>query len=116
MMTMHVTTASSPHCQARPGKPAPYRSHHARCGAHHSAGSHDAGVDEDLLWTLEVGTHTGEKHERYARYLDTCRDLASSEDPALARLGTRGVEIYEPRLAEAKAEARRAAVRGTHGF
>jgi hypothetical protein len=71
---------------------------------------------EDLLWTLEVGTHTGEEHERYARYLNICRDLATSEDPALARLGTRGVEIYEPRLAEAKAEARRAAVRGTHGF
>jgi hypothetical protein len=71
---------------------------------------------EDILWTLEVGMHDGEDHERYARYLTTCRDLASSEDPALARLGTRGVEIYEPRFAEAKAEARRAAVRGTHGF
>lgn len=71
---------------------------------------------DDLLWTLEVGLHEGEDHERFARHLAICRELASSEDPDLAKLGARGVEIYEPRLAEARAEARQAAVRGRHGL
>lgn len=70
---------------------------------------------DDLLWTLEVGTHWGEDHERIERHLKVCRELAESTEPDLAQLGERGVEIFEPRLAEAKAAARRAAVRGTLG-
>ena len=70
---------------------------------------------DDLLWTLEVGTHWGEDHERLERHLKVCRDLAESPEPDLARLGERGVETFEPRLAEARAAARRAAVRGTLG-
>lgn len=67
---------------------------------------------DDLLWTLEVGTGFGEEHERLERYLATCQTLSRSDDPSLARLGTRGVEIYEPRLADARKRARDAAVRG----
>ena len=70
---------------------------------------------DDLLWTLEVGTHWGEKHERLERHLEVCRDLAESPESDLARLGERGIELFEPRLAEARATARRAAVRGTLG-
>lgn len=71
---------------------------------------------EDLLWTLEVGTHSGEDHERIARNVETCRALAASSEPDLARLGARGVEIYEPRLIEARTAARRAAVQGNLGY
>lgn len=71
---------------------------------------------DDLLWTLEVGTHTGEDHERIARHVEICRALEASPEPDLARLGARGVEIYEPRLIEARAAARRAAVRGNLGY
>ena len=71
------------------------------------------GVEPDgLLWLLEVGTHVGEDDERYARHLERCRVLASSHNPDLARLGARGVELYEPRLIEARQRAREAAVRG----
>jgi hypothetical protein len=71
---------------------------------------------DDLLWTLEVGTHWGEDHERLERHLKVCRELAESPEPDLARLGERGVETFEPRLAEARAAARRAAVRGSLGW
>lgn len=71
---------------------------------------------DDLLWTLDVGTHVGEQHERLARHVEICMELAASPEPDLARLGARGVEIYEPRLVEARAAARRAAVRGTLGY
>lgn len=71
---------------------------------------------DDLLWTLEVGTHWGEDHERLERHLEVCRELVESPEPDLARLGERGVETFGPRLAEAKAAARRAAVRGTLGY
>lgn len=68
---------------------------------------------DDLLWTLEVGTHWGEEHERLERHLEVCRELGESPESDLARLGERGIEIFEPRLAEARVAARRAAVRGT---
>ncbi len=71
---------------------------------------------DDLLWTLEVGTQWGEDHERLERHLEVCRGLVESPEPDIARLGARGVEIFEPRLAEARAAARRAAVRGTMGY
>lgn len=71
---------------------------------------------DDLLWTLEVGMQWGEEHERLARYVEVCRDLAASSESDLARLGERGLEIYEPRLIEARTAARRAAVRGTLGY
>ncbi|MFT3662170.1 MAG: hypothetical protein QM809_12485 [Gordonia sp. (in: high G+C Gram-positive bacteria)] len=67
---------------------------------------------DDLLWTLEVGTYWGEKHERLEQHLQVCRELAESLEPDLSGLGKRGIEIFEPRLAEARASARRAAVRG----
>lgn len=70
---------------------------------------------DDLLWTLEVGTYWGEEHERLERHLEECRELAESLESDIARLGQRGIEILEPRLAEARAAARRAAVRGTLG-
>jgi hypothetical protein len=70
---------------------------------------------DDLIWTLEAGTHWGENHERLERHLEVCRELAESPESDLARLGERGIEIFEPRLAEARATARRAAVRGTLG-
>jgi hypothetical protein len=71
------------------------------------------GVEPDgLLWLLDVGTYVGEEHERYADQLERCRALASSPNPDLARLGARGVELYEPRLVEARQRARDAAVRG----
>lgn len=74
------------------------------------------GVEPDgLLWLLDVGTHIGEEHERYAEHLERCRALASSANPDLARLGARGVELYEPRLVEARRRARDAAVRGLLG-
>jgi hypothetical protein len=62
-----------------------------------------------------VGTHWGEEHERLARHVEICRELAASPESDLARLGARGLEIYEPRMIEARAAARRAAVRGTLG-
>ncbi|KQW44984.1 hypothetical protein ASC77_19545 [Nocardioides sp. Root1257] len=71
---------------------------------------------DDLLHTLEVGTFSGEDHERYAAKLDNLRDLATSDDEDIARLGRRGIEIYEPLLKEALAQARRAAVRGTRDY
>ncbi|HET6167656.1 MAG TPA: hypothetical protein VFE07_12580, partial [Marmoricola sp.] len=71
---------------------------------------------DDLLHTLEVGSFSGEEHERYAAKLDNLRDLATSDDEDIARLGRRGVEIYEPLLKEALAKARRAAVRGTRDY
>ena len=71
---------------------------------------------DDLLWTLEVGMQWGEDHERLERHVKECRELAESPEPDLARLGERGVEIFEPRLAEARAAARRAAVRGSLGY
>ena len=71
------------------------------------------GVEPDgLLWLLEVGTHWGDEDERYARHLERCRVLATSHNPDLARLGARGVELYEPRLRDARQRARDAAVRG----
>ncbi|MFK5648060.1 hypothetical protein ACI3ET_16330 [Ornithinimicrobium sp. LYQ121] len=71
---------------------------------------------DDLLWTLEVGTYWGEEHERLERHLAVCRELAVSPEPDLARLGERGIEIFEPRLAKARMAARRAAVRGALGY
>lgn len=71
---------------------------------------------DDLLWTLDVGTQWGEDHERLERHLKVCRELAGESEPDLARLGERGVETFEPRLAEAKRAARHAAVRGTLGY
>lgn len=70
---------------------------------------------DDLLWTLEVGTQWGEEHERLERHLQVCRELAESPELDLAQLGERGIETLEPRLAKARAAARRAAVRGTLG-
>ena len=71
------------------------------------------GVEPDgLLWLLETGTHFGEDHQRHAASLDQCRALAASADDNLARLGIRGMEVYERRLAEAQRRARNAAVRG----
>lgn len=71
------------------------------------------GVEPDeLLWLLETGTHWGEDHQRHAVNLDQCRTLAASSNANLARLGTRGIEVYERRLAEAQRRARDAAVRG----
>lgn len=71
---------------------------------------------DDLLWTLEVGMHEGEEHERLERHLKVCRELAASPEPDLAALGRRGVEVFQPRWEEARAAARRAAVRGTLGL
>ena len=71
---------------------------------------------DDLLHTLEVGTFTGEDHERHAAKLDNLRDLVTSDDEDIARLGRRGIEIYEPLLKEALVKARRAAVRGTRDY
>jgi hypothetical protein len=71
------------------------------------------GVEPDgLLWLLEVGTHVGEDHEQYVKHLEDCRALANSTNPDLARLGARGVQIYEPRLIESRQRARKAAIRG----
>lgn len=67
---------------------------------------------DDLLGTLESGSFSGEEHERYAANLDNLRDLATSKDEDIARLGRRGIEIYEPLLKEALVKARRKAVRG----
>ena len=67
---------------------------------------------DDLLGTLEVGTFTGEDHERYAVKLDSLRVLATANEKDVARVGRRGIEIYEPLLKEALIRARRAAVRG----
>lgn len=71
---------------------------------------------DDLLHTLEVGSFSGEDHERYAAKLDNLRDLANSDDEDIALLGQRGIEIYEPLLKEALVEARRAAVRGIRDY
>ncbi|OFI38150.1 hypothetical protein BIU82_06560 [Arthrobacter sp. SW1] len=70
----------------------------------------------DLLNTLEVGSFSGEDHERYAAKLDTLRNLTVSDDEDIARLGRRGIEIYEPLLKEALVKARRAAVRGISNY
>ncbi len=67
---------------------------------------------DDLLGTLEAGSFSGEEHERYAATLDNLRDLATFKDDDIARLGRRGVEIYEPLLKEALVKARQKAVRG----
>ena len=67
---------------------------------------------DELLGTLEVGSFFGEDHERYEAKLNTLRDLAISDDENIAQIGRRGIEIYEPRLKEARAKARREAVRG----
>lgn len=69
-------------------------------------------TSDELLHTLEVGSFSGEDHERYAAKLDTLRHLALSDDEDSARVGRRGIEIYEPLLKEAFVKARRAAVRG----
>jgi hypothetical protein len=71
---------------------------------------------DELLHTLEVGTFSGEDHERHAAKLESLRDLATSEDEDIARLGRRGIEIYEPLLREALINARRAAVRGASDY
>lgn len=71
---------------------------------------------DDLLWTLEVGMHWGEEHERLERDLEVCRELAESPELDLAQLGERGIETLEPRLAKARTAARRAAVRGTLSY
>jgi hypothetical protein len=65
-----------------------------------------------VLWLLDAGTRWGEDHERHARDLDRCRALAASPESDLARLGARGVELIEPRLAAARKRARDAEVRG----
>ncbi|WP_420099069.1 hypothetical protein [Corynebacterium sp.] len=70
---------------------------------------------DELLGTLEVGSFEGEEHERYAATLDQLRDLVTSGDEDIARLGRRGIEIYEPRFKESLRQARREAVRGTRG-
>lgn len=70
---------------------------------------------DDLLATLEVGMGFGTEHERLAGHLETCAQLAASSEADLAKLGARGVEVYQPRVAKAKAAARRAAVRGELG-
>jgi len=41
---------------------------------------------DDLLRTLDVGSFSGEDHERHANKLDTLRRLAASDDPDIARL------------------------------
>ena len=71
---------------------------------------------EDLLWLLELGTQFGEEHERAERHLKQCQDLAGSSDLHLRQVGDRGVQIYEPRLAQARREAREIAVRGNPGW
>lgn len=71
---------------------------------------------DELLQTLEIGTFSGEDHERHAAKLDNLRHLATSKDEDIARLGRRGIEIYEPLLKEALVKARRAAVRGTRDY
>lgn len=71
------------------------------------------GVEPDeLLCLLETGIHSGEDHQRHAANLDQCRALAASSNTDLARLGIRGIEVYERRLAEAQRRAHEAAVRG----
>jgi hypothetical protein len=71
---------------------------------------------DELLLTLEAGSFSGEDHERHAAQLHNLRDLATSEDEDIARLGRRGIEIYEPLLKEALVKARRAAVRGARDY
>jgi hypothetical protein len=71
---------------------------------------------DDLLHTLELGSLVGEDHERYAATLDNLRNLAISVDEDLARLGRRGIAIYQPLLTEALIKARRAAVRGIYNY
>jgi hypothetical protein len=71
---------------------------------------------DDLLNTLEVGSFSGEDQERYAAKLDTLRNLTVSDDEDIARLGRRGMEVYEPLLKEALVKARRAAVRGIRDY
>lgn len=70
---------------------------------------------DDLLWTLEAGSFSGEEHQRLQRHLEECRELAEAPEPDISRLGQRGLEIFEPRLAAAKGAARRAEVHGTLG-
>lgn len=71
---------------------------------------------DDLLSTLEVGSFSGEDHERYAATLNTLRNLAVSDEEDIARLGRRGIEVYEPLLKEALVKARRAAIRGIRDY
>lgn len=66
----------------------------------------------ELLSTLDVGTFVGEEHERQEAKLRQVRDLATSADDYLANIGRRGIEMYEPLVERALANARRAAVRG----
>ncbi|MCC2314097.1 hypothetical protein [Cellulomonas xiejunii] len=67
---------------------------------------------DELLRTLEVGSFSGEEHERHAAKLHNLRELATSEDEYISRIARRGIEIYEPLLKEALVKARRAAIRG----
>lgn len=71
---------------------------------------------DDLLWTIELGTRYGDEHERLERHLKVCLELAESPEPDLARLGERGVEVFEPRLTQARQAAHQAAVRGTLNY
>ncbi|UPL17118.1 hypothetical protein [Microbacterium aurugineum] len=71
---------------------------------------------DEILRTLEVGSFSGEEHERYASRLDSLRELSCSDNEDIARIGRRGIEIYEPLLKEALVKARRAAVRGTREY
>lgn len=71
---------------------------------------------DELLHTLEVGSFSGDEHERYAAKLDNLRELSFSDNENIARIGRRGIEIYEPLLKEALVKARRAAVRGTRDY
>lgn len=71
------------------------------------------GVEPDgLLWLLDTGTQWGADHEKYAKNLERCRTLGTSDNPDLARLGSRGVELYEPRLVQARQRAKNDAIRG----
>lgn len=71
---------------------------------------------DEILDTLEVGSFSGERHERYASKLVSLRELSCSDHEDIARIGRRGIEVYEPLLKEALVEARRAAVRGTRDY
>lgn len=71
---------------------------------------------DDLLNTLEAGSFSGEEHEQLAARLDTLRDLTGADDEDIARLGRRGIEVYEPLLKKALVKARLAAVRGTRDY
>ncbi|WP_141216579.1 MULTISPECIES: hypothetical protein [Nocardiaceae] len=71
------------------------------------------GVEPRHIATLiEHGTYFGERHERLAGHLDRMAENAQSPEPAVALVGRAGVEIYEPRLREAREENRRNMIRG----